>query len=233
LKVRDPVTHMGCCGSTKRVLPEPATVSEYDTFLALLKEPLDAGNPHGWKIKKDWPAHFVNGNFKMRVALRKHESGNPNMLLRADGKYKGVTPQDFADFLLAVENIPGFKESYDVETLPNGCIKYLCVKAPGFTARDHCWKYSFEMLGDGSIFACIRTTVHETCPPKNSAIRAYYYNASLFKMSTEEGVMEMTEFIFQDLQGYLPPCLLNAALPLGTLQANAMEMKHLQNRTAE
>ena len=67
-------------------------------------------------------------------------------------------------------------------------------------------------------------------------IRAYYsyYNASLFRMSTEEeDVMEMTEFIFQDLKGGLPPGLMNAALPAGTLKANEMEMKHLaRNRPA-
>ena len=33
----------------------------------------------------------------------------------------------------------------------------------------------------------------------HKVIRAYYYNSSVFKMSdTEEGVMEMTEFIFQE-----------------------------------
>ena len=91
-----------------------------------------------------------------------------------------------------------------METLPDGCfIKYLRVKAPLMKARDHCWKYTFQTLD----------------------------NASLFKMSAEEeGVMEMTEFIFQDLKGSLPPGLMNAALPAGTLQANAMEMNILKGK---
>lgn len=216
---------MGCSGSTERVLPEPPSGSEYDTFLGLLKESTDAGNPHGWKVKQNW---VQKDGLKMKIALRPH-SGNPNMLLRADGKFKGVEPKDFADFLLAVESLPGFKESRDVETLPDGCIKYLKVRAPGFGARDHCWRYTFDRRDDGSIFACIRSVEHAACPPAPEAIRAYYYNASLFKMSAEEqGVMEMTEFVFQDLKGSLPPCLMNAALPAGTLQANAMEMKHLK-----
>ena len=226
---------MGCCGSAPdRVLPEPPAVSEYEAFVALNSESLDEGSPHSWTIKKCWPAQYRKDGFKMRVALRPHIGGNPNMMLRADGRFKGVTPQQFADFLLAVENLPGHKESFDVETLPNGCIKYLRVKAPGLKARDHCWQYTFEKREDGSIFACIRTISHDKCPPKKGVIRAYYYNASLFRMSTEEdGIMEMTEFIFQDLKGGLPPGLMNAALPAGTLQANAMEMKHLaRNRPA-
>lgn len=69
---------------------------------------------------------------------------------------------------------------------------------------------------------------HVDCPEKPGVIRAYYYNSSLFKMSeSEEGVMEMTEFIFQDLKGGLPPCLLNAALPAGTFETNKHEMKLL------
>ena len=225
---------MGCGGSADRVLPEPPAVSEYEAFVALNSESLVTGNPDGWKIKKDWPAQYRKDGFKMRVALRPHVSGNPNMMMRADGKFKGVTPQQFADFLLAVENLPGHKESFDVETLPDGCVKYLKVKAPGLKARDHCWKYTFEKRGDGSIFACIRTISHPKCPPKMGVIRAYYYNASLFRMSTEEeDVMEMTEFIFQDLKGGLPPGLMNAALPAGTLKANEMEMKLLaRNRPA-
>ena len=50
---------------------------------------------------------------------------------------------------------------------------------------------------------------------------------------TEEGVMEMTEFIFQDLKGGLPPSLLNAALPAGTLETNKTEMKHLLAKKAK
>jgi hypothetical protein len=101
---------MGCGASSgdNRVLPEPlASGTERDEFERLLKEPVDTGNPHGWQIKKPWPATYRD-DFKMRVCLRKHESGNPNMLLRADGKFKGVVPQDFLDFLLKPENLPGF-----------------------------------------------------------------------------------------------------------------------------
>ena len=223
---------MGCCASAPdRVLPEAPATSEHEAFLALLNESLDEGNPHGWKIKKAWPATYRKDGFKMQIALRQHESGNKNMLMRADGKFKGATPREFADFLLGVEVLPGYQESFDVETFPEGCIKYLRVKAPGMKARDHCWKYTFETREDGSIFACIRTTTHERCPPKPGVIRAYYYNASLFRMSSEEeGVMEMTEFIFQDLKGGLPPWLMNAALPAGTLQTNAMEMKYLAKK---
>ena len=51
----------------ERVLPEPPAGSEYDTFLALLEESLGVDNPHGWKIKKGWPAEYdVKCNFKMR-----------------------------------------------------------------------------------------------------------------------------------------------------------------------
>lgn len=99
------------------------------------------------------------------------------------------------------------------------------------TARDHCWKYTIDRREDGSIFVCIRTTEHSACPEKPGIIRAYYYNSSLFKMSdTEEGVMEMTEFIFQDLKGGLPPSLLNAALPAGTMETNKKEMKLLLSK---
>ena len=226
---------MGCCGSAPadRVLPEPPATTEYDTYVSMLNESLDPGNPRGWTIKKDWPTEYRKDGFKiMRIALRPHESGNANMLLRADGKFKGARPHEFADFLKQVEVLPGFQESFDAETLPDGSIiKYLRVKAPCLTARDHCWKYTFEKRGDGSIFACIRTTTHDKCPPRPGVIRAYYHNASLFKMSTEEeGVMEMTEFIFQDLKGGLSPSLMNSALAPGTLQANAMEMKHLAKK---
>jgi hypothetical protein len=51
---------------------------------------------------------------------------------------------------------------------------------------------------------------------RKNTIRAYYYNACLFQMSEEEdNVMEMTEFIFQDLKGGIPPSLMNSALPAG------------------
>ena len=77
----------------------------------------------------------------------------------------------------------------------------------------------------------LATIAHEQCPPKDDAIRTCYYNASLFKKSTEEeGVMEMTEFIFQDLKGSIGPGLMNMALPAGTLKANEMEMKILKGK---
>ena len=101
------------------------------------------------------------------------------------------------------------------------------------TARDHCWKYTIDRRADGSIFVCIRTTSHPDCPVKPGIIRAYYYNSSLFKMSeSEPGVMEMTEFIFQDLKGGLPPSLLNAALAAGTIETNKKEMKYLLAKKA-
>ncbi|CAE8596381.1 unnamed protein product [Polarella glacialis] len=140
----------------------------------------------------------------MRVCLRKHESGNPNMLLRADGKFKGVVPQDFLDFLLKPENLPGLQEYRVVETIPDGVIMYMRVKAPGMKARDHVWKYTIDKRGGGSIFVTIRTVAHDQCPVTASAIRAYYYNSSEFKMSAEEdGGMEMTEFIYGP-QGQAP-----------------------------
>ena len=58
----------------------------------------------------------------MRVSLRPHESGNPNHLLRGDGKYIGVQPQQFLDYLLNPENLPGLLEWVDVEDLPDGYI---------------------------------------------------------------------------------------------------------------
>ncbi|CAE7331066.1 Stard5 [Symbiodinium sp. CCMP2592] len=224
---------MGCCcccgSSAPRVLPEEKSEqSEADLFAELLKEELGPGNKHGWQIKSDWPKSYDKKQFMMRVSLRDHhETGNPNKLLRGDGKYKGVTPEDFLGFLLKPD-LPGLKEWVDVETLPDGFIKYCRVKAPCLAARDHCWKYTIDRREDGSIFVCIRTTTHPKCPEKPGVIRAYYYNSSVFKMSdTEEGVMEMTEFIFQDLGGGLPPSLMNAALPKGTLEANKKEMKVL------
>jgi hypothetical protein len=82
---------MGCCASGERVLPTPPTGEggEYEHFQQLLAEDVSAGNARGWVIKKDWPGAYKN-DFKMRVYLRKDESGNPNLLLRADGKYRGV-----------------------------------------------------------------------------------------------------------------------------------------------
>ena len=223
-----------CCSSGDRVLPSADSQNEYEKFEKLLAEEVGPNNPHGWQIKSDWAKDYNKQKFKMRVSLRKHESGNPNKLLRGDGKYQGVSPEDFLGFLLNPENLPGLKEWKDVETLPDGYIRYCRVKAPCMTARDHCWKYTIDRRPDGSIFVCIRTTTHPECPEKPGVIRAYYYNSCLFKMSeTEEGVMEMTEFIFQDLKGGLPPSLLNAALPAGTLETNKTEMKHLLAKKAE
>ena len=224
-----------CCSSPDRVLPEPpADGNERQQFEELLRESLEKGNSFGWKIKKDWPSKYRELGFKMQVALKPHGSGNSNMLLRADGKYKGVTPDDFLGYLLNPVNLPGLIEIRDVETLPDGCIKFVRVKAPGMTERDHCWRYTVQKEDDGSIFVCIRTTTHDECPVKPGVIRAYYYNASLFKMSSdEEGVMEMVEFIFQDLKGSLPTCLMNAALPAGTIAANDIEMKHFKEKKSE
>ena len=115
-----------CCSSGDRVLPSDGGQSEYEEFQKLLAEEIAANNPHGWQIKNDWPKDYKQ-NFKMRVALRKHESGNPNKLLRADGKYQGVSPEDFLGFLLNPENLPGLQEWKDVETLPDGYIKYCCL----------------------------------------------------------------------------------------------------------
>ncbi|CAE8705341.1 unnamed protein product [Polarella glacialis] len=223
----------GASSGDNRVLPEPlASGTERDEFERLLKEPVDAGNPHGWQIKKPWPATYRD-NFKMRVCLRKHESGNPNMLLRADGKFKGVVPQDFLDFLLKPENLPGLQEYRVVETIPDGVIMYMRVKAPGMKARDHVWKYTIDKRGGGSIFVTLRTVAHDQCPVTASAIRVYYYNSSEFKMSAEEdGVMEMTEFIFMDLKGKLPVWLLNFALPAGTIDTNRKEMAYLNKKKA-
>ena len=118
-----------CCGASgERVLPT-SEESEQKKFEELLAEDVGAKNPNGWQMKTEWPQKWVNEQFKMRVLLRKHESGNPNKLLRADGKYKGVVPEDFLGFLLNPENLPGLQEWKDVETLPDGYIKYCRVKA--------------------------------------------------------------------------------------------------------
>ena len=61
-------------------LPSPLEdVSEYEKFQPIA---------YGWQIKSDWPREYKH-DFKMRVSLRPHESGNPNHLLRGDGKYIG------------------------------------------------------------------------------------------------------------------------------------------------
>ena len=46
----------------------------------------------------------------------------------------------------------------------------------------------------------------------------------------EDNVMEMTEFIFQDLKGGIPPSLMNSALPAGTIDFNKKEMEYLKKK---
>ena len=46
----------------------------------------------------------------------------------------------------------------------------------------------------------------------------------------EDDVMEMTEFIFQDLKGGIPPALMNSALPAGTIATNKKEMEYLNKK---
>ena len=46
----------------------------------------------------------------------------------------------------------------------------------------------------------------------------------------EENVMEMTEFIFQDLKGGIPPSLMNSALPGGTIATNKKEMEYFKKK---
>ena len=222
-----------CVNAPPRVLPggPSAGRSEADEFARLLAEELTGPNS-AWKIPKDWPKKYTKQGFMMRVALRAHESGNANKLLRADGKFRGCRPQMFLDYLLNPENLPGLQEWRDVEaTADGGFVKYCRVKAPLMRARDHCWRYTVDRRDDGSIFVCIRTAEHAACPEVPGVIRAFYYNACEFRMSAEEpNVCLMTEFIFQDLKGGLPPGLLNAALPGGTLQANAIEMAHFKKK---
>ena len=113
-----------CCCKTRPnpVLPSPLEgVTEYQEFQRLLAGDLKEGNTHGWQIKSDWPGEYKH-DFQMRVSLRPHESGNPNHLLRGDGKYIGVQPQQFLDYLLNPENLPGLLEWVDVEDLPDGYI---------------------------------------------------------------------------------------------------------------
>ena len=122
-----------------------------------------------------------------------------------------------------------------MEDLPDGCIKYLKVKAPGLAARDHVWRYIIDdrQAEDGKLFVCIKTTTHDDYPETKGVVRAYYYNSCMFQMSaTEPGVCEMTEFIHQDLKGSLPVCLMNAALPVGTIHTNDIEMKHFKKTGA-
>ena len=122
-------------------LPSPLEdVSEYEKFQPIA---------YGWQIKSDWPREYKH-DFKMRVSLRPHESGNPNHLLRGDGKYIGVQPQQFLDYLLNPENLPGL-------------LKYCRVKAPCMKARDHVWKYTIDKRVDGSIFVTIRVRVEQLC----------------------------------------------------------------------
>ena len=145
------------------MLPSPLEgVTEYQEFQRLLAGDLKEGNTHGWQIKSDWPGEYKH-DFQMRVSLRPHESGNPNHLLRGDGKYIGVQPQQFLDYLLNPENLPGLLEWVDVEDLPNGYIKYCRVKAPCMKARDHVWKYTIDKRDDGSIFVTIRVRVEQLC----------------------------------------------------------------------
>ena len=40
----------------------------------MLAEPVEAGNPHGWQIKSDWPPDFKD-DFKMRVRRAWEVSG--------------------------------------------------------------------------------------------------------------------------------------------------------------
>eukprot|EP00747_Dinoflagellata_sp_TGD_P189377 gnl/TRDRNA2_/TRDRNA2_49651_c0_seq1.p1 gnl/TRDRNA2_/TRDRNA2_49651_c0~~gnl/TRDRNA2_/TRDRNA2_49651_c0_seq1.p1 ORF type:complete len:234 (+),score=41.20 gnl/TRDRNA2_/TRDRNA2_49651_c0_seq1:87-788(+) len=228
---------MGCwpsiCGAAPTVVavsPRQDDIDEWEEFQRLLNE--DLNDPSiGWKIKKDWASNYKN-DFKVRVALKPDKiTANLNNILRADLKYKGISPQAHLECLVNPVDLPGLKELVDVETLPNGYIKYCRVKAPGLSARDHCWKYTVDQRADGSIFCCIRTTTHQKCPEKPGVIRAYYYNATLMEMSSDEpGVMCFTEFIQQDLKGGLPACLMNAALPAGTVAANDNEMKTLKKK---
>jgi hypothetical protein len=229
---------MGCCcccckrSAEYRVLPEARDdAEEYAEFQRLLAEGVEPGNSGGWIVKKDWPGTYKN-DFQMRVSLRPHPSKNTNMILRGDGKYRGVKPEDFLKYLMNPDNLPGLLENKHVEDLPGGgCIKYLKVKAPGMAPRDHVWRYVVHdrLEEDGTLFVCIKTTTHKDFPETKGVIRAYYHNSSLFRMSeTEPGVCEMTEFVFQDLKGSLPVCLMNAALPSGTIRANDIEMKHFK-----
>jgi hypothetical protein len=95
-----------CCGRTaaSRVLPAAREdQDEYAEFQRLIAEDVGPGNSLGWSIKKDWPKNYKN-DFMMRVCLRPHDSKNPNMFLRGDGKYRGVKPADFLNYLLNPDN---------------------------------------------------------------------------------------------------------------------------------
>ena len=274
-----------CCffSAPDRVLPKPQT-DERAEFERLLQESIEPGNSNGWNIKTPFENDYNKSHFKMRISLKPDPNGNANNMLRADGKFKGVKPQQFMDYLLNPKNLPGLQEWKDVEGGGRGetttvataaedttpattterstvtMIKYCKVKAPMMAARDHVWNYIIEKDkkiksnteggtsddgdgdgdgdgdDDGDIFVTIRTTSHSDyeAEPNSGIIRAYYYNSSKFSMSKESGeedVMLMTEFIFQDLKGGLPVCLMNAALPAGTIAANKNEMKLMRGKT--
>ena len=53
-----------------------------------------------------------------------------------------MTPKDCVDMMKnpTPELVPGLQECSEVEALPDGCIKYLRMKVPGMSARDHVWR---------------------------------------------------------------------------------------------
>lgn len=231
-----------CCSKTSSVgLPsEPAAGDELAEFERLLGEGVEPGS--GWVVKRDWPRSPLAypDDFRLRVCVRPHESGNPNLLMRADAAFRGVKPEHFLEFLLNPAAMPGLKELADLEGEPpkagasGTCIKYLRVKAPGMRPRDHVWRYVIDRrAADGSIFVCIRTVTHPARPEvAGGPIRAYYYNATRLRMGIDTAgvpVCELTEFIFQDLKGGIPTCLMNAALAPGTLAFNQAEMRHFKD----
>lgn len=228
---------MGCGASSaaERPLPQAPSTSEYAEFVRLAAEPVE-GAGSKWAVKVPWSAAYRPEGFNMRVALRPHECGNPNLLLRADGRFTGgVTPDQFVDFLLNPVTFPGLQEIREVERLPDGVIKYLRVKAPGFAPRDHVWRYTIDERVDGSIFVCVRTTAHADYPVTPGVYRAFYYNATLLRTGKDEAgqsVCELTEFVFQDLGGGIPPWLMNAALPAGTINVNIDELKYFKSKKA-
>lgn len=229
---------MGCGWSTRKgavLPPPPPPADEAVEFDRLVREPVAAGNSK-WAVKVPMSAKYNAHGFRMRVALRRHtESGNPNLLLRADGHFRGgLTPEDFLQYLVNPANLPGLQEQRKVEDLPGGgFILYLRVKAPGLAPRDHCWRYTVDRRMDGSIFVCIRTQTHPSCPPLPGVIRAFYYNATLLRQGKDEAgetITELTEFILQDLGGGIPVCLMNAALPAGTIAFNKQEVDYLKKQ---
>eukprot|EP00930_Biecheleria_cincta_P071420 TRINITY_DN58931_c0_g1_i1.p1 TRINITY_DN58931_c0_g1~~TRINITY_DN58931_c0_g1_i1.p1 ORF type:complete len:209 (-),score=28.05 TRINITY_DN58931_c0_g1_i1:16-642(-) len=198
-----------CCKYNHRTLPSDndpmpdPNLTEWQIFEKLVGESLDDPSI-GWQLKRDFSPTYKN-DFKVRIAVKPDKvSGNPNYILRGDLKYRGVRPEDHLKALVDPVDLPGFQEMREVQVMePDASfIKYLRVKAPGLTARDHCWKYTIDRGEDGSIFCCIRSTTHPDCPVRPGVIRAYYYNATLMTMSKDEpGVMCFTEFIQQDLKG--------------------------------